>query len=170
MTETSFDFSGFGAELAEAQAALAAFVEGPVSTSTRDIGDAFEKAGERIARAMRRAGGDGAVSMRRLSKVILEELAKLALDQIFKGGAGLPFFGARAAGGAVTRGGSYLVGERGPELFTPAASGAITPTGGGGVQVHFHLGAGSDAQSIARHQGQIAAQVARAVAYGRRNL
>lgn len=38
------------------------------------------------------------------------------------------------------------------------------------VNVHFHLGAGADAQAIARHQGQIAAQVARAVAYGGRNL
>jgi hypothetical protein len=38
------------------------------------------------------------------------------------------------------------------------------------VSVHFHLGPGADANAIARHQGQIAAAVARAVAYGRRNL
>lgn len=35
--------------------------------------------------------------------------------------------GARASGGPVTGGASYLVGERGPELFTPGASGFITP-------------------------------------------
>jgi hypothetical protein len=35
--------------------------------------------------------------------------------------------GARAAGGPVTGGQSYLVGERGPEIFTPGASGGITP-------------------------------------------
>ena len=39
------------------------------------------------------------------------------------------FAGARALGGPVAPGGSYLVGERGPELFTPGASGMITPNG-----------------------------------------
>lgn len=34
--------------------------------------------------------------------------------------------GARAAGGPVARGLSYLVGENGPEVFTPGASGQIT--------------------------------------------
>lgn len=34
--------------------------------------------------------------------------------------------GARAAGGPVNRGSTYLVGERGPELFTPRSSGDIT--------------------------------------------
>jgi phage-related minor tail protein len=31
------------------------------------------------------------------------------------------------AGGPVTSGGTYLVGERGPELFSPGRSGNITP-------------------------------------------
>lgn len=35
--------------------------------------------------------------------------------------------GARASGGPVTAGNSYLVGEKGPELFTPNVSGGITP-------------------------------------------
>lgn len=39
------------------------------------------------------------------------------------------FRGARAAGGPVMGGGTYLVGERGPELFTPGSSGSITPNG-----------------------------------------
>lgn len=45
------------------------------------------------------------------------------------------FGGARAAGGPVSFGKSYLVGERGPELFTPGASGSITPNDamGGGI-------------------------------------
>ena len=34
---------------------------------------------------------------------------------------------AKAAGGPVRGGGSYLVGERGPELFSPGISGMITP-------------------------------------------
>ena len=33
----------------------------------------------------------------------------------------------RANGGPVKSGGSYIVGERGPELFTPGVSGMITP-------------------------------------------
>ena len=33
----------------------------------------------------------------------------------------------KAEGGSVKRGGSYIVGERGPELFTPGSSGMITP-------------------------------------------
>ncbi len=33
----------------------------------------------------------------------------------------------RAAGGPVTRGTNYLVGEKGPELFSPGVSGMITP-------------------------------------------
>lgn len=35
--------------------------------------------------------------------------------------------GARAEGGPVRGGGSYLVGENGPEIFTPRSSGNITP-------------------------------------------
>ena len=37
------------------------------------------------------------------------------------------FFSKRADGGPVSKGGSYIVGERGPELFTPSTSGMITP-------------------------------------------
>ena len=36
-------------------------------------------------------------------------------------------FEPKATGGPVRRGGSYLVGERGPELFSPSSSGMITP-------------------------------------------
>lgn len=42
------------------------------------------------------------------------------------------FGGFRAEGGPVAAGTSYIVGERGPELFTPGRSGFITPNGGGG--------------------------------------
>ena len=45
----------------------------------------------------------------------------------------------KADGGPVSAGRSYIVGERGPELFTPGASGNITPNhqlGGGGIIVN----------------------------------
>src|SRR5262249_8044040 len=115
--------------------------------------------------------GKGETAFARMAKTILEELAKLVLDRIFTKGEGgvLSFFGARAAGGAVNPGGAYLVGENGPELFVPRQGGEIAGPGGA-VNVHFHIGAGADANAIARNQGQIAAAIARAVTYGRRNL
>ncbi len=39
------------------------------------------------------------------------------------------FGGAKAGGGGVSAGTSYLVGERGPELFVPGGSGSIVPNG-----------------------------------------
>ena len=51
-----------------------------------------------------------------------------------------PIAGARALGGPVSSGRSYLVGERGPELFTPRGSGKIVPNnalGGGRVEVRI---------------------------------
>ncbi len=41
-------------------------------------------------------------------------------------------FKPKANGGPVSAGGRYIVGERGPEVFTPAMSGTITPNSGGG--------------------------------------
>lgn len=47
------------------------------------------------------------------------------------------FGGFRADGGPVTAGKSYIVGERGPEWFTPGRSGGITPNGGAGSVVQI---------------------------------
>jgi hypothetical protein len=54
------------------------------------------------------------------------------------------FGGARALGGPVAPGGSYLVGERGPELFTPGTSGMITPNNalGGGTSITVNVNGG----------------------------
>jgi hypothetical protein len=166
---TGLDHIAIEADIAVAGAALTAFAQGPARRAADEVGASFDRAGERIAGALARAALSGENSFKRLAKVALEELARLALNQIFGKSGGLPFFGARAGGGAVNAGGAYLVGERGPEMFVPRQAGAIAPATSG-VSVHFHLGAGADAGAIARHQGQIAAQVARAVAYGRRNL
>lgn len=69
------------------------------------------------------------------------------IDKIFnKGGddsvLGTIFGGARASGGPVAAGRAYLVGEQGPELFTPSMSGQIIPNGAGGIVQHFHVQAG----------------------------
>lgn len=47
--------------------------------------------------------------------------------------------GARANGGPVSGGSTYLVGERGPELFTPMSSGNIIPNGGMGGSVVINM-------------------------------
>lgn len=169
MEDSSFDPEAFSAKLGSAAAALQAFARGPARSAAENVGQSFERAGERIARALGQAATGGEAAFKRMAKVILEELAKLALDRILTSGGKTPFFGARASGGPVNVGGAYLVGERGPELFVPRQAGAIA-SDTGAVSVHFHLGGGADAAAIARHQGQIAAAIARAVAYGRRNL
>lgn len=53
------------------------------------------------------------------------------------GGSGKSIDGALASGGPVRTGGTYLVGEEGPELFTPNQSGHIVPNG-----TPINLGAG----------------------------
>jgi len=58
--------------------------------------------------------------------------------------------GARAAGGPVMGGGTYLVGERGPELFTPGTSGNITPNGAmGGNTITVNVNGGDPNQIVA---------------------
>jgi hypothetical protein len=77
-----------------------------------------------------------------------------AIENIFGGG--------RAAGGPVTRGTTYLVGERGPELFTPGSSGNIIPnnrlsmaSGGGGSTINITVNGAIDSESAARQIVQI---------------
>jgi len=61
--------------------------------------------------------------------------------------------GARANGGPVMGGGSYLVGERGPELFTPGTSGNITPNGAmGGNTITVNVNGGDPNQVVAALQ------------------
>jgi hypothetical protein len=57
----------------------------------------------------------------------------------FLAGIGKAFGGGKASGGPVSSSKSYLVGERGPELFIPGASGSIVPNHamGGGVTVNI---------------------------------
>ncbi len=171
MTEPNLDMVNLEADLAAASAAMDDFARGAAKRAADDVGASFERAGERIAHALGRAAADGETAFKQMARVILEELARLAFDRIFTASAEkAPFFGAKAQGGSVIAGGAYLVGERGPEIFVPREAGEIAASAAGAVSVHFHLGAGADVNAVARNQGQIAAAIARAVAYGRRNL
>lgn len=62
--------------------------------------------------------------------------------------------GVRASGGPVMGGKSYLVGERGPELFTPGVSGGITPNNalGGGANITVNVNGGDPNQVVAAIQ------------------
>ncbi len=63
------------------------------------------------------------------------------------------FGGGRAMGGPVSSGTSYVVGERGPELFVPNTSGTIVPNGGGGgggSTINLTVNGAIDAEGTAR--------------------
>lgn len=60
----------------------------------------------------------------------------------------------RAKGGPVASGSPYIVGEQGPELFVPRASGAIVPNdalggSGGGMVIHQHFHGNMDMAVVA---------------------
>jgi len=63
------------------------------------------------------------------------------------------FGGGKALGGPVSAGTSYVVGERGPELFVPTTSGKIIPNGGmggGGAVVNVTVNGAIDPEGTAR--------------------
>jgi phage-related protein len=67
-----------------------------------------------------------------------------AIESVFGGG--------RANGGPVSGGTSYLVGERGPEIFTPRSNGSIIPNGamGGGTVINLNVSGAIDPEGTAR--------------------
>jgi phage-related minor tail protein len=71
---------------------------------------------------------------------------------------GKGFAGFMADGGPVSAGSSYVVGEQGPELFVPHASGTIVPnnkmgggsgSGSGSVTVNYNIAAGVSRAELA---------------------
>jgi hypothetical protein len=84
-----------------------------------------------------------------LANSIIRDLARIAVQKMitdkivgaFTGGFGSIFGGGRALGGSVKAGTSYLVGEKGPEVFTPTTGGNITPNSsvGGGNNINVYV-------------------------------
>jgi hypothetical protein len=60
------------------------------------------------------------------------------------------FGGFRAAGGSVSAGTPYVVGERGAELFVPSSNGTIVPNGGMGSTINITVNGAIDAEGTAR--------------------
>ena len=101
------------------------------------VADAFDKLKDTIAIDI----GDGIKGLIRGTQTlndvlrnVVDKLADAALNMAIFGnvGGGSVTGGIlgsifKAEGGPVKRGGSFIVGERGPELFTPGVSGMITP-------------------------------------------
>ena len=88
-----------------------------------------------------------------MAESILRDIARIMIKQqiVMPLMASMGLAPARALGGPVYAGQSYMVGERGPELFTPSAGGNITPNGGGGgVNVTVINNAGAEVTTKTR--------------------
>jgi hypothetical protein len=132
--------------LARAQEPVAAMqgiadqISGPIQSAASQVESAFESAFVGFVTGTRSAQDAIASLMRDLARLAAQAAFRQLFSGMFSGGglfSGM-FGGARASGGPVSAGKSYLVGEEGPELFTPGSSGAITPNhrlGGGGTVV-----------------------------------
>jgi phage-related minor tail protein len=164
------------------------------------LADGVEKAGRVLETALLRAVRTGKFGFEDLKKVALAAMAEIAAAAIrngvnamlsgqgggggaARGGgtAGLvataaqvlsTMLGApgRATGGPVAPGRPYLVGERGPELFVPTASGRVE-TGAGGfgggrdvrVSIRIDAGGAGEPQALARSSRQVARAVKQAL-------
>tara|TARA_R110000782_G_scaffold117364_3_gene207681 strand:- start:108715 stop:109287 length:573 start_codon:yes stop_codon:yes gene_type:complete len=170
------DTQGFAKDISDMRAGL----EGPLAAGA-------DRAGRAIERGLMRAVRTGKFGFEDLRRIALSALNAIAQDALkvglgSLGGAGggggilggvLSIAGAalggspgRATGGPVSAGRAYRVGESGPELFVPGASGRIIAAGGGGaggrdVRVTINVNA-PDAgapQALARSARQIARNV-----------
>jgi len=86
----------------------------------------------------------------RLSEAIFGTSGSGSSSNGWIGTALMAFGGGKATGGTVNSGTTYLVGEKGPELFTPGTSGNITPNnalGGSGVTMNNNYVINVDARA-----------------------
>ena len=181
MTDT-FDLSDLAADAGAARRELTETArEG--ESAARALSDAFESAGRDIASSLEGAARSGELSFSDMAEKIARTFAELALDRfilqplpgLLASAAGQlgsllgGVLGQRAEGGPVMAGERYLVGERGPEVFTPGQSGAVSPLGAAPVNITI-IAQGQTLEGVKRSESQIAAAVARAVQRGGRRL
>jgi len=172
------DTSGLSSSLSAASAEITRIAESEIAPAAALIEDAFSSVANTIERSLARAARRGDLSMKALAQSIVSTLKNTALNTLVRqpienfltSALTSTFSGSRAGGGFVAGGGSYLVGERGPELFTPNASGQISRANGGAVNVSISLPGVTNAESFRRSETQIAAAMARAIGRGQRNF
>lgn len=158
-------------------AAMRAELDGPFAAGVARAGQVLEGT---LVRALR-TGKLGFEDLKRVALAAMAEIASAAIrggiGAILGGGAGgigatianiVAAFAAapgRAIGGPVAAGRAYRVGERGPELFVPAASGRIDPSPGSRPARDIRLSITIEAMAGAEPQALRASsrQVARAV-------
>ena len=152
----------------------------PVVQASAELQDVFERTFDHFETALKRAAETGKLSFREMVNSILEDMSRLAFDRFvakpLRGfleqvvGQIFNFGGARAIGGPVAPGHSYLVGERGPELFVPNALGRIDPMRQRGRENISIQISSPDVEGFRRSQQQISAMLTRAVRRGSRTL
>ncbi len=161
--------------------ALSAMAQGPAQDAAERLQATYADVGKAIEDALVGAATTGKVSFNSLAAEISTALASLAIEELFgrspvrglTSALSAPFFGSRADGGAVTPGGAYLVGERGPELFVPGQSGEVLSGGGGSgspVTVNITIQGDAGGAGWRQSRSQVETSVARAVARGRKNM
>lgn len=149
--EWDFDAPEEIAKAEEAVSALADQAARNMQTFTASLVDAAlagEDMGDVVVSALRR------IASEMITLAILKQLGESFSNSGsgFLQMVGKALAGTRADGGPVSAGGTYLVGERGPELFTPKTSGMIVPNGEsmGGVTITQNIDArGADPASAA---------------------
>ncbi len=157
-------------------AAMRAELDGPFA-------DGLERAGARLENALIRAVRTGKFGFEDLKATALAMMGDIAAAAIRgglgaiggSGGGGIGglltgllggLLGApgRATGGPVAPGRAFLVGERGPELFVPTASGRVETLGPAGarevrVNVTINAPAGGEARALQASGRQVARAV-----------
>jgi len=85
-------------------------------------------------------------------KAVVNFIKNNPVTQAIGGAIDFAFGGGKAAGGPVMGGTSYLVGERGAEIFTPSSNGVITPNNklGGNTTINLNVTGAIDPEGTAR--------------------
>lgn len=178
----SADLTPLGASLSTAARTLQDFADGPVANTGAAIEKSITGSFNAVASTIARAATSGKTSIDQMVSAILADFDRIAIKNFIAKpieglissviGSVLPVSGARAAGGPVSAGAAYLVGEQGPELFVPSANGSIAANANAPAarpQIVMNIST-PDAQSFLKSQSQLAALMSRALAQGQRNL
>ncbi|MEL6362396.1 MAG: phage tail tape measure C-terminal domain-containing protein [Pseudomonadota bacterium] len=172
-----FDTTGLSAGLSTASEEISRLAREEISPAAGLIEEAFDGAARSIERSLARAARSGSLSLKGLAESLVRDLSRIAIDGLVRrpietaltAALTAPFGGGRAEGGLVAAGQQYLVGERGPELFTPSVSGSIGRGSSAPVNVSISLPGVTSPESFRASETQIAASLARVLARAERN-